>query len=298
MRDEGLSSRLARVAVAALLSAVLAGCSMIRIGYSHFDTLAAWTVDEYFDLDPQQKQDFLARFERLHEWHRYEQLPDYAEFLAATRTRLQRGPTREDALWIMEGVQERYRILVRRGADDAAALLLTVTPEQFETLRNRWDRDNRRFVREYRLDRGVEDQRSAHARRVVVRVRDWVGHLDDAQHQKILEWARAAPPIHSLRHQDRLRRQREFIQLMSERGDPQKFTERLRHWLADWKGGRDPEFGRLFDEWLRQQADLYVAIYGMLLPLQRAALDDRLGGYIADLTRLAERPEVRAAAGR
>ena len=95
-----------------------------------------------------------------------------------------------------------------------------------------------------------------------------------------------------------MRRQREFIQLMGERGDPQKFTERLRHWLADWKGGRNPEYGRLFDEWLRQQADLYVAIYGMLLPLQRAAVNDRLDSYIADLTRLAARPEVRAAAGR
>lgn len=271
---------------------------MVRVGYNQLDTLALWTADEYFDLDPDQKQEFLKRFDRLHEWHRYEQLPDYAAFLSETKARLQRGPTREDALWVTEGVRERYRILVRRGAEDAAALLMSVTPEQLETLRRRWEKDNRRFVREYRLDRSVEDQQRAHARRVVRRVRDWVGHLDDAQERKILEWAHALPLVHGPRQQDRLRRQREFFELMGERGDPQKFAVRLRQWLADWEGGRDPEYGRLFEEWLRQQAGLYVAIYRMLLPQQRAAVVNRLEGYIDDLTRLAQRPAVRAAADR
>lgn len=271
---------------------------MVRVGYNQLDTIALWTADEYFDLDPDQKQEFLRRFDRLHEWHRYEQLPDYAAFLSETKARLQRGPTREDVLWVTEGVRARYRTLVGRGADDAAALLTSITPAQLEALRRRWEKDNGRFVREYRLDRSVEEQRRAHARRVAARVREWVGYLDDAQERKILEWARADPLVHGLRHQDRLRRQREFMQLMGERGDPQRFAMRLRRWLVDWDEGRDPEYARLFDQWLRRQADLYVAIYRMLLPQQRAAVVDRLEGYIDDLTRLAQRPAVQAVADR
>ena len=278
--------------------ATLAGCSMVRLGYPQLDTIAAWTVDEYFDLDPQQKQEFQRRFERFHEWHRYEQLPDYALFLAEAKARLQKGLKREDALWVTNGVRARYRTLVTYVADDAAAMLMSVTPEQLDALQRRWEKDNRRFVREYRLEASVEEQRRATGRRALSRIRDWVGHLDDGQEQEILAWASALPLIHGPRHQDRLRRQREFLQLMSQRDDAGRFTAQLRNYLSNWEEGRDPGYNRLFNEWTQQQAELYVAVYGILLPHQREAVADRLQGYINDFTLLAQRAAAQAAAGR
>ena len=282
----------------ALMLATLAGCSMVRLGYPQLDTIAAWTVDEYFDLDPQQKQEFQRRFERFHEWHRYEQLPDYALFLAEAKARLQKGLKREDALWVTNGVRARYRTLVTYVADDAAAMLMSVTPEQLDALRRRWEKDNRRFVREYRLEASVEEQRRATGLRALSRIRDWVGHLDDGQEQEILAWASALPLIHGPRYQDRLRRQREFLQLMSQRDDAGRFTAQLRNYLSNWEEGRDPGYNRLFNEWTQQQAELYVAVYGILLPHQREAVADRLQGYINDFTLLAQRAAAQAAAGR
>jgi len=281
-----------------LLLATLPGCSFVRISYPNLDTFAAWTADDYFDLDPQQKQDFRRRFERVHEWHRYEQLPDYAAFLAETKARLQKGLTREDVLWVTNGVRARYRTFVMYAADDAAAMLMTVTPEQLDALQRRWEKDNRRFVREYRLEASVEEQRRATGHRVLARIRDWVGHLDDGQEREILAWAGALPLIHGPRHQDRLRRQREFLQLMAQRDDPGRFAARLRNYLSNWEEGRDPGYNRLFDEWTQQQADLYVAVDGILLPHQREAVTERVQGYINDLTYLARRPAAQAAASR
>jgi len=295
---EWLKSSVAQAIVLALMLATLAGCSMVRLGYPQLDTIAAWTVDEYFDLDPQQKQEFQRRFERFHEWHRYEQLPDYALFLAEAKARLQKGLKREDALWVTNGVRARYRTLVTYVADDAAAMLMSVTPEQLDALRRRWEKDNRRFVREYRLEASVEEQRRATGLRALSRIRDWVGHLDDGQEQEILAWASALPLIHGPRHQDRLRRQREFLQLMSQRDDAGRFTAQLRNYLSNWEEGRDPGYNRLFNEWTQQQAELYVAVYGILLPHQREAVADRLQGYINDFTLLAQRAAAQAAAGR
>ena len=157
-------------------------------------------------------------------------------------------------------------------ADDAAAMLMTVTPEQLDALRRRWEKVNRRFVREYRLEESIEEQRRATGRRALSRIRDWIGHLDDEQEQKILAWASALPLIHGPRHEDRLRRQSEFLQLMSQRDDAGRFAARLRHWLSNWEEGRDPAYNRLFDEWTQQQADLYVAVYRILTPHQREAV--------------------------
>ena len=290
--------KLARVFTLVLCLAALGGCSLLRLGYGQLDTYAAWTADEYFDLDPQQKQEFRTRFERLHEWHRREQLPDYAAFFAQTRKRLERGLARDDVTWVIEGIRERYRSSVRHFAGDAAAMLMTVTPAQLDALQRKWGKDNQRFISEYRLDKGAEEQRRERGRRILSRIRDWVGHLDGDQEQKILAWANELPPIHAMRHEDRLRRQRELLQLMSQRGNQGEFAAKLRHWLLNWEEGRDPAFGRSFREWEQKQADFYPAVYGMLLPQQRTGVAERLQGYIEDFTQLARRPAPQAASSR
>ena len=67
------------------------GCSLVRLGYSQLDTIAGWMAHDYFDLEATQREAFRQRFERLHAWHRREQLPEYAQFLSETRSRAQRG---------------------------------------------------------------------------------------------------------------------------------------------------------------------------------------------------------------
>jgi len=294
MKDNCLKSRLVPAVLLVLALAVLPGCSMLNLGYGHLDTFAAWTANDYFDMEPEQRQEFTRRFDRLHDWHRYEQLPDYVVFLTATRTRLQDGIKREDVLWVIEGLKKRYRAVVSRGADDTAAMLTTVTPAQIELLKRQWDRDNHRFVRDYRVNESVQEQREERLKRALKRITDWTGSLDSEQEAKIAAIVNEWPPIHRLRHEDRLRRQREFLQLLSQRGDARKFTERLRHWLSNWEEGRDPEYARIFNDWEQKQADLYITVSRMLTPQQRTAVLRRVQSYIDDFTRLAQRPDAPA----
>jgi hypothetical protein len=296
MTGDEILVRLARALLLVVLLAAVGGCSLLRIGYTRLDTLAAWTADDYFELEPEQRHEFSKRFDRLHEWHRYEQLPDYVAFLDAAKARVERGFTREDFLWVLEGVRERYRTIVRRGTDDAAALLMTVTPAQLDALQRRWERVNRRFVREYRLDEGIEERRAARAGRVLSRIRDWTGSLTPEQENRITAMTNELPTVHGLRHDDRLRRQREFLKLMASRDDPREFAVRLRHWLLNWEAGRDPRYDRAFTEWTEKQADLYAAVARMLTPAQRSAVLRRLQGYIDDFNQLAQRPAAQAAA--
>ncbi|MNC86417.1 hypothetical protein D3C83_20740 [compost metagenome] len=124
------------------------------------------------------------------------------------------------------------------------------------------------------------------------RVSFWAGSLNDEQEQKIAALVAAMPLIHKLRHEDRLRRQREFLDLAKRRGDRVPFTETLPRWLLNWEEGRDPEYDRLWKEWLPKQADLYVAADRMLTPHQREHVMGRLQQYADDFTRLSQRPAV------
>jgi hypothetical protein len=293
----GRLARLLRAAIPAVCAVMLAGCNLLYLGYSQLDSYAAWMVDEYFDLDLRQKQEFRTRFDRLHAWHRYEQLPDYAAFLAETKTRVDRGLTRADFLWAVGGVQERYRTIMLRSADDAAVVLATLTPDQIQTLQRQFDKVNKKFVSEYRLDGSIEERRRAAAKRTLSRIRDWTGGLTPEQEKSITAMARELPLIHGLRHEDRMRRQREFVQLVRARDDP-KLAARLRHFLVHWEEGRDPRYDRMFKESTEKHAELYVAVARMLTPAQQAAVTRKLQGYIDDFTRLSQRPAGQPTASR
>lgn len=276
----------------AFLLATLPGCSTIRLGYGQADSIAAWTADEYFDLDGRQKDEFLARFERLHEWHRYEQLPEYASFLTAAKNRLQSGFKREDVIWFAEGVKTRFRLIVNRGAADAADILATLTPAQLDALQRQWDKVNRKFVREYRLDDTLQEQQRAQAKRMLSRIQDWTGSLTYEQEQKIIALCNKLPLSDRLRYEDRLRRQREFLRLLELRGKPGEFAPRLRHWLLNWEEGRTPKYERQYAEWSEKRVQFLLEVNRMLTPGQRARVLHRLQDYVEDFHALARRPQT------
>jgi len=277
--------------------AVLAGCSTVQVAYNQLDTVALLTADRYFDLDERQKKEFSMRFRRLHVWHRNEQLPDYAEFLTLAKARLERGLNAGDVHWFLEGIKQRYAIIVNRGADDAAALLSTITPRQLEVVQHRWEKNNRRFVSANRLDSSLEEQRQASSQRSIKRFRDWFGSLSIDQERLIRASVETMEMIGPLRHQDRLRRQREFLQLMQLRGEPPVFKEKLRLWLLYWEAGRSPEYKRAWARWRDQNIAMLLAVDRSLTPQQRAMAVHRLQNYIDDFRALTDRRGVQAAAG-
>lgn len=279
-----------------LIVLLLSACSAIRLGYNQADHVALWKADDYFDLDPRQKQEFLARFDRLYQWHRHEQLPEYASFLAAARRRIENGLGREDVIWFVEGLKTRYRVIANRGAEDAAALLSTLAPAQLAALRRQLDKDNRKFARENRLEDSVREQKRARSERTLKQIRDWTGSLSYEQEQKITAMLDDLPMIDQLRLADRLRRQRELLRLLELRGSGAAFTEKLRHWLVDWEEGRSPEYDRLLAHWWEQRVRFFVEVERMLTPHQRANLVHRLQDYIDDCRELSSQPGQRAAA--
>jgi hypothetical protein len=278
-----------RLIMAVLCLLLTSGCSMLRVGYGHFDSVAAWMVHDYFDLNADQRDLFSQRFERLHTWHRQTQLPEYVQFLSDFQSRAKRGLRENDMLWLIDGSKQRYARIAVRGAADAADLLATLTPEQLETFRQQIDKDNKKFMREHRINDGETERRKVVQQRTLSQLRDWVGPLSDAQQLKINALLQTMPLVDKIRHEDRLRRQREFLTLLEIRtGDRTVFAQRLRDWLENWEAGRSSEQTRLFDESWKKRAELYAAIDHLLTPVQRNHLISKLQDYIDDFRDLSK----------
>ncbi len=277
-----------RLLLCALLLSLAAGCSMVRLGYGQLDTLASWRAQDYFDLDPAQRDNFNQRFVRLQAWHRSEQLPDYARFLAETRKRAERGLQADDYLWLIDGIKARYGVIAARVAPDVAELLAGLTPAQIDHLRKELDKGNRKFLRDNRSNESLENRRQAQNRRTLNQLRDWVGTLSAEQEQRIAVLLREVPLTDRLRHEDRLRRQKEFLALLDTRdGDRRAFAARVRDWLVNWEQGRPPALARAFEESWRKRAEFHAAVDALLTPAQRAHLLRRLQNYSEDFIALA-----------
>ena len=238
-----LASRTIKFAVVLALVALLAACTFTRFAYNQADFVASWMVDDYFGLEPLQKHDFQKRFERFHTWHRYEQLPEYSQFMRTARTRVQHRLSTDDVTWFTEEVKTRFRIMIRHAAPEAAALLATLTPAQIEILQRKLDAGNKKYARTHKLKGTAEERHEAEAKRMTKTIRDWLTPLTAEQEQRIAILVRELPQIQHLRYADRLRRQKEFIELLAHRTeDRARFTARLIDWASHWERGRSPEF--------------------------------------------------------
>ena len=265
---------------------LLAGCSAIQLGYSQADILLAWTANSYFDLNAEQKRDFDRRIDKLLAWHRREQLPEYVHFFSAIKERTQRPVTRDDAVWVFEGFKERFRTVVRHGADDAVEMLATLNADNIHALEQEWIEANRKFVREYHIDDTPQERHQARLKRTLKTIRDWTGSLTHEQEERIATLARAIPDSDPLRHQDRVRRQKEFRALLELRHNKTDFASRLRDWMPNWEQGRTPEYEKTFEEAYEKRIALYVDLARLLTPQQRAHVQNKLQNYINDMKAL------------
>jgi hypothetical protein len=269
---------------------LIAGCSALRIAYNQADHILAWRADDYFDFDAHQKHEFNARIERLLEWHRRDQLPEYAAFTTAAVNKARPGLRREDVVWFVDGFKARYRIIVNRGIQDAAELLATLKPEQLAALQKQWDKVNRKFVAERELDGGIEKRKRARLKRTLGQIEDWTGSLTWEQEQKIAALFDPIPLIEHLRHADRIRRQQEFLQLLRLRANTAEFRPRLQAWLRDWERGRAPEYEQLSGEVYEKRIQFYLAVEKVLTPTQREHALQRLQKFGDDFRALSAKP--------
>jgi len=279
----------------ALLAILIAGCSALRVGYPQADVILGWRANTYFDLDADQRRDFSARMDRLLAWHRYEQLPEYSAFLTDAIGKAEPGLKHDDVAWFMEGFNSRYRTIVNRGAADAAEILATLTPSQIANLQKQFEKDNRKFVSDYDLGESADKRKRGRLKRIINQIEDWTGNLTKEQEQKVAALLDPIPLIEQLRHQDRMRRQHEFVALLKTRRALPDFQPRLQQWLLEWEHGRTAEYARLSDEIMERRIQFFIGVEKLLTREQRLHALARLQKFADDCMALSVRPPGRAA---
>ncbi len=264
-----------------LILPVVVSCSVIQVGYSQLDRIFLWKLDRYFDLSDAQEEYIANELERLHAWHRQEELPRYIVFLEGIDRYVQDGLKPSEVESILVSI-ETFRVrLARETAPTGAQLLSTLTTRQIDYFQRVLEEDNTELEDEFGSDDLEQDQKRTDS--VLNRLTSWVGRLSEDQTQDIEAWIRDFPDTTSPWLAHRRNRQAILIELVNSSTDPQALEPELSRWLASSTYGATGEYLMAWQNWRNGIKKFLLNLDEILTYEQRTHFSNELQEVIHDL---------------
>jgi Family of unknown function (DUF6279) len=175
------------------LAMLLAGCSVLRIGYSQAPNLAYWWIDGYVDLTEEQAPRVRDAVDRWFEWHRRTEMPRYAALLARAQREVMQPTLSPEALCVWrDEVQRRLDAALDEAAPALAALTLTLSPEQIRHIERKLAVKGEELKQDF-AQADKSERAKAAFKRTLERFENLYGPLDDGQRAKLAQLLEASP---------------------------------------------------------------------------------------------------------
>ena len=266
--------------IALALCLLLNGCAVSFL-YRHADWLMLHKLDQYFDLDAEQRQDVTGRIQAILTKHRLEALPQYEVFLVQIHQRVERGITSEDVDWFYASLDRLRDDLFDRLVIDGGVFLASVSPTQTVALERAMQKDNEQAAK---LASGAaRDRLKKRADNTVEVVKDWTGSVSRDQRNQIATWSYRLPDSQPMFFRYRRERQQELLNLLHRPRTPEIAAQKLRAALVQQDQTAPPWYLHALQEWRDGIKDLVPRIDGTLSSAQRRYALDRLQRLIVQV---------------
>ena len=282
-------SRCAAIIGVLVLTALLAGCSALRLGYTQGPTLAYWWLDSYLDFDDAQRikaRDALAQW---FAWHRKTELPQLAALLGRAASEVTADATAEQACRWVETFQPRIDAAFEQALPAVAEIAVTLRPEQIDAMRKRQVRANDEFREEY-LQPKTEARQKAALERTLERAEMLYGRFSAPQRDKLQEIINASSFDAERWLADRQRRQRDLLQtLQALQGAGMGRNEAVSALRGYWQRSRkspDEAYARYAQQLNNYNCAAAAQVHNLTTAAQRLEAQKRLRGWEADLRSL------------
>jgi hypothetical protein len=197
------------------LALMVAGCSVLRLAYGQAPTLSYWWIDGYVDLDEPQSAKLREGLDRWFDWHRRTEMPRYATLLVRAQREVMEPSLSADQLcaWRDEAAR-RMDAALDEATPMAAALMVTLTPEQIRHMERKLAKDGAELRRDFAQPDRTE-RAKASIKRTLERYENLYGRLDDAQRAKLADLLAASPFDADRWLAERDRRNRDLITMLA-----------------------------------------------------------------------------------
>ena len=279
---------LARGAIIALLF-LLSSCSMLRLGYDQGPQLVWWWLDGYVNFSNEQTPHAKEAIRKWFTWHRTTQLPEYAAWLSTLRSQIGDPVTPAQIC----GWSEELRNTIAPALDHTMQLGAPLVPNlgeaQWHSIEQRYAKGNDEFRRDF-LQPHAEERLAASIKRIVKRVENIYGNIDEVQHRLIVAGIEASPFDPEAWLAERQRRQHETLltlrRLATEPAEAGHVVAALRGLVERVERSIDTDY-RAYQVKLTEYNCAFIAsVHNSTNPIQRQHAHDKLKNWETDLRKL------------
>ena len=279
---------LARGAIIILLF-LLSSCSMLRLGYDQGPQLVWWWLDGYVNFSDEQTPHAKEAIRKWFVWHRTTQLPEYAAWLSTLRSQIGDSVTSAQICGWSEELRNTIAPALDYTVQLGAPLVSNLSEAQWRSIEQRYAKGNDEFRRDF-LQPHAEERLVASIKRIVKRIENIYGNIDEAQHRLIVAGIEASPFDPEAWLAERQRRQHETLltlrRLATEPTEAEHVVAALHGLVERVERSIDTDY-RAYQVKLTEYNCAFIAsVHNSTNPIQRQHAHDKLKGWETDLRKL------------
>ena len=284
---------LAKLLLAAVASAILSGCSAVKLAYNNLPELGYWWLDGYVDFSGAQTPQVRDQLAQLLERHRKNELPKLLVLVEKAERLTPEEVTGSQVCVFSDEIRRRVLAVALDASQPGAELASTLNASQLQYLQAKYAKVNAEYADDW-LDRSLEQQHKKRYDTFLDRSEDFYGTLDSAQRTLLRELVDKS--IFDPRRVDAERRQRqqEFVGLLRRMGSGKAPVRELRAAIDAYsKRIAEPPPGAWKDyqhALLQESCSNIAALHKVTRPDQRERAARRLQSYAQDVRDLIAKP--------
>jgi hypothetical protein len=270
---------------------LVGACSSTNFVYNRLDFLIPWYVDDYVDLNSQQKTHLEKLLTPFLAWHRTQELPDYLHIIEGIEENLDRPQTPAMFVAVFGDFETAWFRLESKGLDWLLDLGAQLSDAQIaELMEKLWEKQVE-YKEEY-LERTDEQFFEETYKESLDNAKEYLGPLSKEQRELLEEFSRSLQRSDRLWLQERAQWLTELAVLLQRKPGWQL---RVREAVVARRENLSPEYVRVYDHNLDAIFEVTAQLLNGRSEQQDKHLRDRLSSLTEDLQALISEGTAQAA---
>ena len=267
------------------LCLALTACNRVDLAYRNLDVLIPWTLDDYLDMNSQQKDWLGERLKQTLSWHCSTQLPGYLDWLGQLQQLVASNQVSDGALQSRtQEAREAIAQTARQITPSAVELLQGMSDQQVKEMNQAFAKDLRERQDKY-LKPALAQQIRQRGERMDKRLTDWLGPLNQAQKERVVAWSTTLGEQNQQWIANRAHWQAQFSAAMAQRQSAD-FASRIETLLVDRESLWTPAYRQAFSDTEAQARSLLVDLMDQSSANQRQRLVQKIDKLRSNLKTL------------
>ena len=289
MRILKLNYKALRALLAVLVISVSTSGCTTKLAYDFLDWGLYWELKDYVKFTRDQRLLVKDEISQLIDWHRSEELPQYADQLEKLSKELKSGITVEQLEESYNNLRDSWQRIVIKTLPATVDIISNLNDEQvndfFEMLIEKEGDDAKKI--EKGTNARTLKKREAYVSKKIV---DVIGKLNEDQKSLIAQWTLSMKPTKELSLAQAIQWRTRMQPVLAERHNKQQLENNLMVLFANPDQLRSTSYRRVIEKNKRLIMQLLFDLNQTLTNQQRSKLVKKLKSYINDFRDLSDRP--------